>query len=337
VFERYCELSGALSLPSPRTTPPLVYIRQLKTRLVAKAAHLREFVPGLTSAASRDAIAICSGEGNWRRVERLCDGIDVRELLEAQGWEAIGILPAAYEPRQDEFPLAPVPMVGVRAFAKRLEAGMRIEAPHAHRLTATLFGAPDWEALSGPRRFIPPSGPLYTYRQSAGEVRFAHLVPCAGLERVEEEIEALPAYHRSASLPALVIRDVGDRPSLLASAVLVAGAHVCGGNYALVNTDSDFVVPALDSIYPANCRLPLAPCSATHARYIKLRAAHYIGFLLSGESDKAELEREILNARGRFYTEQYRAVVALLPQPDRRLLRKSALRLVPEPLRLELR
>ncbi|QIE30369.1 hypothetical protein SBC2_84460 (plasmid) [Caballeronia sp. SBC2] len=337
MFQRYCELSDVLSLPSPRTTPLPVYFHQLKTRLVAKAAYLRELVPGLTGAASRDAIAICSVQSNWRRVEQLCDGIDGREVLEALGWEAIGILPASYEPRHDEFPLAPVPMVGVRAFAKRLEAGMHIEAPCAHRLTATLFGAPDWEAVSGPRRFIPLSEPLYTYRQSAGEVHFAHLVPCAGLERVEEEIEASQAYHWSASLSTLIIGDVNDRPASIASGVLVLGAHVCKGKYTLVNTDSDFFLPALDAIYPSDCRLPLAPCSTTHARYIKFRAARYVGFLLSGESDKAEVEREILNARGRFYTEQYRAVVALLPQLDRRLLERHALSLVPEPSRFDLR
>jgi len=174
LYKRFCLLAAALKLPPWEEVAVGPFLEESKRRMEAKALRLQLLLPGITLEKSRDAISRASVMVNWRRVEEVLDYIETQQDIEEQACDLIHMLPACYEPNTLDMPLAVLPGASVRTFGRRLQEALRLDAPYTYKLTAQLYGARDWLALAGPKRFLPIAEPIYRY--GSGEVAGR---PCA--------------------------------------------------------------------------------------------------------------------------------------------------------------
>lgn len=329
MYERFCLLATALELP-PWEGPALMgFLGELKRRVEAKSIRLKILLPGISLATSRDAICRASVMLDWRRMEEALDRIESQQELKEQAWDLIDMLPACFEPSPCDFPLAVLPRVSIRTFARRLEDALRLDSPHAYQLTAELFGAKDWLSLAGKKPFLPIAEPLYLYRKGVKAGReWAWLVPCDGARRADEEFEAMTQLRQEVFQADLAQNEFVDQPSLLCAASIGAVSHLVNGEYDIAEWKARSTLGTIDNGYPSDCLHPLAPGRRTHLFYIRLRAALYAALLHAGKTDEARLAREYLIARGREYRADYERLLREWAPRDAKPQHRTALYLV---------
>jgi hypothetical protein len=329
LYERFCLLATALNLPPWQADSTHDFLGELKRRLEKKALRLQKLLPGLSRESSLDAISATGVMRTWSEAETALGAVRTEQELEDYAWELIDVLPGCFEPDPRDFPVAPVPRVSIRTFARRLEIALRIDAPMACQLVAKLFGATHWEALMGPSPFLPIAEPIYSYRTDTvdGE-RFAYLEPCDAACLADEDFEAFNLLRQDIFQFDAAADEFVDRPGLLAAAAFGAAGHMIAGEYDIAEAKARSTLSASGASYPEDCCLPLAPDSRTHLLYIRVRAVLYAALLYSEKDDEAELERECLTARGREYRAEYERLLKEWAPRNATVRHKTVLKLV---------
>jgi hypothetical protein len=329
LYERFCQLAALLNLPSQKDVSIRQCLDDMKVRMETKAVRLYNALPGITIETSLDAISRACVLVNWKCTEETFELIETQQDLEEQAWQLMDLAIACYEPTPDEMPLAVIPRVMVRFFADRLCEALALDAPHAYQLTAELFDAESWRALAGPKPFVPIAESSYTYStQVIGSNEYAWLEPSDAARQHDDEFEAVTLTRPHYALANLAHNETVDRPSLLCAASTVVMCRLEEANYEAVDSKGRATLEALDAIYPANCRLPLAPGSKTHLFYIRLRTALYAAYLHSGNMDLAYAEREILVARGREYRAECEKLLREWAPPNSKAHERTTLRII---------
>ncbi len=265
----------------------------------------------------------------WRETEKALGAVSTQQDLEDYAWELIDVLPGCFEPDPRDLPVAPVPRVSIRTFARRLEIALRIDAPTACQVVAELFGATHWQALMGPSPFLPIAEPIYSYRTDMvnGE-RYAYLEPCHAARLADEDFDAFSLLRQDIFQLDAAADEFVDRPGLLAAAAFGAAGHMIAGEYDIAESKARATLSASGASYPENCRLRLAPHSRTHLLYIQVRAALYAALIYSGKDDEAAVEREFLIARGREYRAEYERLLKEWAPRNATVRHKTVLKLV---------
>ncbi|QIE22949.1 hypothetical protein [Caballeronia sp. SBC2] len=313
MYKCFCLLAAALKLQPWEEVAVRPFLEELKRRMEAKALRLQLLLPGITLETSRDAISRASVMVNWRRVEEDLGYIETQQDPEEQAWDLIDMLPVFYEPNMLDMPLAVLPRVSVRTFARRLREALRLDAPYAYELTAQLYGARDWLALAGPKRFLPIAEPIYRY--GSGEVAgrpYAWLEPCAAVRQADEEFEAMAQLRQEVFQADLAQNESVDQPGLLCAGSVGATLHLVDREYDIAEWKARSTLEAIDKSYPKDCRLAPAPGSRTHLLYVRLKAVLYVALMYFDKNDEAEAERECLLARGREYRAEYEGLLKKL-------------------------
>jgi hypothetical protein len=329
LYERFCLLADAMNLPAHKGRDIRQFIAELKSRMEVKASALQRLLPGITLDSSRDAISRAGVMLSWSRVERVFDSIETQRDLEEQAWDLIDMLPACYEPQASDLPLAPLPRVTVRTFARRFEMALRLEPPHAYQLAANLFGTQDWFALVGESPFLPVAEPLYPYQVEMRDGQaFARLEPCAAAHRADEEFKALTQLRQEMFIEDLVQNEFVDQPGLLCAGSTGVVLSLAERQYDIAEFRARTTLKAVEVCYPEDCRLPLAPGSQTHLFYVRVRTALFAALLFADKDDEANVERDYLLTRGREYRAKYERWLKDWAPKDALLKQKTALRLV---------
>jgi len=329
LYERFCLLATALKLPTWEADATHDFRGELKRRLEKKALRLQNLLPGLSRESSLDAISATCVMRTWSEAEAALGAVKTQQELEDYAWELIDVLPACFEPDPHDLPVAPVPRVSIRTFARRIEIALRIDAPTACQLVAKLFGATHWEALMGPSPFLPIAEPIYRYRTDTVEgERYAYLEPCHAACLADEDFEAFNLLRQDIFQFDAAADEFVDRPGLLAAAAFGAAGHMIAGEHDIAESKARLTLSASGASYPEDCRLPLAPDSKTHLLYIRVRTALYAVLMYAGKDDEAEVERECLIARGREYRAEYERLLKEWAPRNATVRHKTVLKLV---------
>jgi hypothetical protein len=329
LYERFCILAAALRLPQWNGAALRPFLDELLHRADAKARRLRQLVPGMSEECAREAICRATSMLSWQRMNDVMSRIMTQRDLEEEAWDLIDLLPVCYEPGRTDMPLSAIPRVVLRSFANHLQEALRLDAPHAYRLTARLFCARNWTQFAGATPFIPLTEPLYTYAVAVvNGSREAWLEPCAAAARLDDEFDAMMLVRHDAFLADLAQNDFVDQAGLLAAAS--NGALLAMETFDLEGTRfrATTSVKAAELDYPSECRLALAAGNRTHLHYVRLRAALYTALLHSGKHEEADIAREILVARGSEYRAEYERLLRQWAPRDAKALCRTALRLV---------
>jgi hypothetical protein len=276
LYERFCLLAIALKLPTRKVDATHDFLGELKRRLEKKALRLQKLLPGLSRESSLDAISATCVMRTWSETEAALEAVKTEQELEDYAWQFIDVLPGCFEPEPCDLPLAPVPRVSIRTFARRLGIALRVDAPTACQLVAKLFGATHWEDLVGQSPFMPIAEPIYSYRADTvdGEC-YAYLEPCHAACLADEDFEAFNLLRQDIFQFDAAANEFVDRPGLLAAAAFGAAGHMIAGEYDIAESMARLTLSASGASYPEYCRLPMAPDSRTHLLYIRVRAVLY--------------------------------------------------------------
>jgi hypothetical protein len=278
LYERFCILATALRLPEWKGAALRPFIEELLRRADAKARRLSQLVPGMSEECAREAVCRASSMLSWRRMNDVMARVTTQQDLEEEAWDLIDLLPVCYEPAPADMPLSAIPPVVLRSFAKHLQEALRLDAPYAYRLTATLFGARNRTKLAGATPFIPLTEPLYAYAVTAvNGSRKVWLEPCAAAARLDDEFDAMMLVCHDAFLADLAQNEFVDQAGLLAAAS--NGALFAMEIFDLEGTcfRASTSVKAAELDYPSECRLALAPHNRTHLHYVRLKSGYLCG------------------------------------------------------------
>jgi len=226
---------------------------------MAKSERLAGEVVDLSIEGARDVVAAACASINWNRLERTYGAIRDEERLATRAWDVIDSLAASFEPNTEDIPLGPMRRVIIRRFAAGIQAGLQLESPAAYDLTARLFGAMDWENLTGQRPIMSPSVPLYRHveRKTDDGLR-SYLEPTSAALIAEEEVEAETALLDPNTKADIALRHFGHRSDLLGAASIACSAAIEAGRYEQALYCANNAIEALRRVLPDEA----APISA---------------------------------------------------------------------------
>lgn len=275
-YERFCALCKVVHLPSPGAAPVRQLISTIKQRLLTKSERLSLEIEGLSFEAARDVIAAACASINWRRLERAYGAVRDEERLASRAWDVIDSLAATFEPTPADIPLDAMRRVIVRRFATGIQAALQLEPPAAHDLTARLYGAKDWEELTGQRPIMSPSEPLYYYveRQTDDGI-WGYLEPTPAALVAEEEVAAETALLDAESRTDIALRHFSHRSDLLAAAAIACSSAIESGRYGEALYCANKAIEALMRALPEE-PAPLSTLSRSNLYWRELLGARVV-------------------------------------------------------------
>ncbi len=224
-YNRLLALCRAVGFPSPGYPSAPKFVAFIKQRLLEKSERLAIELNGLSATGARHVIAAACHSINWERLTRAYGAILTPEHLEEEAWDVVSSLGAAIEPECTRRPLRSVEKFLVQQFARGIQGALGIEVPEAYKLTARLYGFPDWTAAVGPRAPMFPDVPLYRYcERTTAEGMRGFLEPNAAAHAAAEDMEATTVGLGVDARAEIAMQCLGQRDDLLAAAAIACAS-----------------------------------------------------------------------------------------------------------------